>query len=345
MIKITRSVQRSTMTLPVATTAMVGVLLVAVLSAPGAAAASTPAELLKAAQEAAPWLVSIRRELHKIPELMLQVRGPGRSLDCQSGLRIVRCPTWPPWSTQEHNTSALIRATLDELGVAYKYPFAHTGVVASIGSGKPIVVLRADIGERHALTRHQMGALLTGRRAHGLTLHYYRRQPTQRADDHGPRPHADALPIEEPEGLEYRSTHPGRMHACGHDSEHPAPPPPGCHRPSPSGQAWLPLRRRMHASSWHTESPWPHAQSLAPAHLNKTRGRPGAAPRARPALQLRATVLLNAAHRLAGHMTMLLGAAKLLKAREKQLKGTVLLVFQPGEEGAAGADMMIKVRG
>jgi IAA-amino acid hydrolase len=45
---------------------------------------------------------------------------------------------------------------------------------------------------------------------------------------------------------------------------------------------------------------------------------------------------------LAGHMTMLLGAARLLKDREGQLKGTVLLVFQPAEEGGAGADVMIQ---
>lgn len=43
-----------------------------------------------------------------------------------------------------------------------------------------------------------------------------------------------------------------------------------------------------------------------------------------------------------GHMTMLLGAAKLLKEREDQLGGTVLLVFQPAEEGGAGADVMIQ---
>lgn len=45
---------------------------------------------------------------------------------------------------------------------------------------------------------------------------------------------------------------------------------------------------------------------------------------------------------IAGHMTMLLGAAKLLKQREAELPGTVLLVFQPAEEGGAGADAMIK---
>lgn len=43
-----------------------------------------------------------------------------------------------------------------------------------------------------------------------------------------------------------------------------------------------------------------------------------------------------------GHMTMLLGAARLLKEREAELPGTVLLVFQPAEEGGAGADLMIQ---
>jgi metal-dependent amidase/aminoacylase/carboxypeptidase family protein len=37
-----------------------------------------------------------------------------------------------------------------------------------------------------------------------------------------------------------------------------------------------------------------------------------------------------------GHMSMLLGAAKLLKAKEATIKGTVRLIFQPAEEGGAG---------
>ncbi|KAI7726711.1 hypothetical protein M8C21_024032 [Ambrosia artemisiifolia] len=42
-----------------------------------------------------------------------------------------------------------------------------------------------------------------------------------------------------------------------------------------------------------------------------------------------------------GHVTMLLGAAKILKHHSHLLKGTVVLVFQPAEEGGGGAKVVV----
>ncbi|CAI8608052.1 unnamed protein product [Vicia faba] len=41
------------------------------------------------------------------------------------------------------------------------------------------------------------------------------------------------------------------------------------------------------------------------------------------------------------HVTMLLGAAKILKHHEKEIQGTVVLVFQPAEEGGGGATKIL----
>ena len=88
--------------------------------------------------------ISLRRELHKIPET-----------------------AW-----QEHKTSAHLKKTLRSAGIKFK-PIAKTGILAKISSGKgKCAALRSDI---------------------------------------------DALPITEQTDYPFRSTHAGRMHACGHD--------------------------------------------------------------------------------------------------------------------------------
>jgi IAA-amino acid hydrolase len=77
-----------------------------------------PEEAKIEAKKISEWIIDIRRELHKHPELMYE----------------------------EVKTSALIRRELDELGIAYLSPIAKTGVLASIGNGKgPCVALRADM--------------------------------------------------------------------------------------------------------------------------------------------------------------------------------------------------------
>ena len=77
-----------------------------------------PDEAKEEAKKISDWIIDIRRELHKHPELMYE----------------------------EIKTSALVRRELDNLGISYQSPIAKTGVLASIGNGNgPCVALRADM--------------------------------------------------------------------------------------------------------------------------------------------------------------------------------------------------------
>lgn len=144
-------------------------------------------DLIAEAKTIQSWLVEVRRDFHRHPELGME----------------------------EKRTQAKIMEYLTGLDIPYE-KIANTGVVGLIEgaeAGKTIG-LRADM---------------------------------------------DALPIDEQNEVDYKSTIPGKMHACGHDA----------------------------------------------------------------------------------HMTVLLGAAKILKEHQSSLKGNVKLLFQPAEETVGGAEPMI----
>src|SRR5579872_1701414 len=63
--------------------------------------------ILEEAKGIAEWIVGLRRAIHRHPELMYE----------------------------EVRTSQLVRDTLDQLHIPYRYPVAKTGVVATIGRG------------------------------------------------------------------------------------------------------------------------------------------------------------------------------------------------------------------
>lgn len=79
-----------------------------------------PSYFLKFAKKAelVDWMVTVRRKIHENPEL----------------------------GYEEFETSKLIRAELEKMGINYKYPVAKTGVIGFVGTGKPpFVAIRADM--------------------------------------------------------------------------------------------------------------------------------------------------------------------------------------------------------
>jgi amidohydrolase len=79
----------------------------------------------------------------------------------------------PETGFEVHRTAGIVADELEKLGYRVKRGVGKTGVVAELGTGHPVVALRADM---------------------------------------------DALPIQELNEYDYKSTIDGKMHACGHDS-------------------------------------------------------------------------------------------------------------------------------
>ena len=104
-------------------------------------------DYIKLAKDNEDLCIEMRRELHKIPELELELP----------------------------KTVAYVKKKLDDFGLSYKEYVNGNGLSVLIEGSEPgkCLAIRADM---------------------------------------------DALPVHEETGLEFASTHPGKMHACGHDS-------------------------------------------------------------------------------------------------------------------------------
>jgi amidohydrolase len=147
----------------------------------------------------------------------------------------------PELSLQEENTARVVAGQLSELGIEHK-----TGVG---GDGRTLYTPK----EALELAGIKTGPVTGGTGVVGII---HGRKPGKtillRAD-------MDALPMDEQNNVEYKSTKPGAMHSCGHDV----------------------------------------------------------------------------------HTTVLMGVAEVLNNLKDQFDGTVVLMFQPGEEGYGGAAAMI----
>ncbi len=94
----------------------------------------------------------------------------------------------PELSFQEYETSRFVKNKLTSFGIEVQDNIADTGLVGIVR------------GEKKGLTNDEQG----------ITNKEVRKVVALRAD-------MDALPITEANEVAYKSTHPGIMHACGHD--------------------------------------------------------------------------------------------------------------------------------
>ncbi|MGH3176732.1 MAG: M20 metallopeptidase family protein, partial [Streptosporangiaceae bacterium] len=124
----------------------------------------------------------------------------------------------------------------------------------------------------------------------------------------------DALPVTEETGLPYASAIPGAMHACGHD----------LHTAMLAGAAKLLSARQDEVPGTVIFMFQPGEEGFAGARYMINEG-----------------VLDAAGQRPVAAYGLHVSSNKLLSARQDEVPGTVIFMFQPGEEGFAGARHMI----
>jgi hypothetical protein len=229
--------------------------LLALLAAAGAqrvaAAAAAPAAVLSAAAALAPWITFVRRELHRIPELCFEETKTSAALR-RAPPRARRGPLEPRRAPQ----SAAPRA----LRWPDRTPSPANGPPLGCGPQTPFP-LRLHFARRRHLDDLNIPYKSYART--GLVGRVGSGSPTVVL-----RTDIDALPVLEPEGLNFRSQHEGHMHACGHDGGQRRPRPPRQRRGAWRAAAAAAAAARRHAFAVGTRGqPQPAARHTAGSWL------------------------------------------------------------------------------